>query len=71
MLLAVWDINLVHFIQLLDPIKTYSFLKIEYANKSIFPIEIRAFYRGQLGVPIFLHYSLNVTDSLEYQFGSP
>ena len=70
MLLVVWDINLVHFIQLLVPIKFHFFLKIEYANKSIFPIEIRTFFLGKLGGSLFLHYNLNVTGSLEHQFSS-
>ena len=46
------------------------FLKIEKANKSIFPIEKRFFFLGKLGGPFFLHYHLNSTGSLGYQFGS-
>ena len=52
------------------PDKISLFLNIEYANKSIFPIEIRTFFLGKLGGPFFLHYNLNVTGSLEHQFSS-
>ena len=45
-------------------------LKREWANKSIFPIEIQTFFLGKLGGPFFLHYNLNSTGSLGYQFGS-
>ena len=64
MLQVVWNISFVYIVQLLGSIKFHYFLKIEQANKSIFPIEIRAFFLGKLGGPFFSHYSLNVTGSL-------
>ena len=70
MVVVVWDINSVYFEQLLDPIKVSIFLKIEKANKSIFPIEIQTLFLGNFGGPFFLHYNLNSTVSLEYLFGS-
>ena len=52
------------------PDKISIFLKIEWANKSIFKIEMRTSFLGKLGGPFFLHCNLNVTGSLGYQFGS-
>ena len=40
------------------------------AKKSQFPCEISAFFVGQLGKPFFLHYNLQNTGSLGYQFSS-
>ena len=36
----------------------------------IFPSEIRTALLGKLGSPLFLHYSLHTTGSVEHQFGS-
>ena len=72
MSLVVWDINLIHFEQL-DLIKFHYFFEKRIRNKRIsryFSIEIRSFFRGMLGGLFFLHYNLNATGSLEYQFGS-
>ena len=67
--MVVWDINLVAFEQRPDSIKFPYFFEIESANKSIIPIEIRAFFLGTLGGPFFLHHGPNFSGSLGYQFG--
>ena len=46
------------------------FLKFLICEIRKFPIEILTFFLGKLGVPFFLHYNLNSTGSLGYQFGS-
>ena len=44
------------------------FFKFVICEIRKFPIEKRTFFLGKLGVPFFLHYNLNSTGSLGYQF---
>ena len=46
------------------------FLKFVIREIRKFPIEKLTFFLGKLGGPFFLHYNLNNTGSLGYQFGS-
>ena len=59
---------MVHFEQLLDPIKNSIFLKIEKSKKSIFPIEIRTFFLEKLGGPFFLSQSVPTLRILHTKF---
>ena len=51
------------------PDKISIFLKIEKAKKSIFPIEIRTFFRWKLGGSFFLSRNLPTLRILHYKFG--